>query len=139
MSVAYSKVVNMHFEDKLNSINAYICIIEYTVSGNIAGIAAILPALLQYRKNFGNTNLHAKSNIAATLRQYCHNIARNCCCNIAAINCQKACISIRVAYSESCNIAANGNIAAILQLLPKRAYTESCNIAASGNIAATVM
>ena len=40
------------------------------------------------------------------------------------------------AYSESCNIAASGNIAAILQLLPERAYTESCNIATSGNIAA---
>ena len=39
----------------------------------------------------------------------------------------------KVAYSESCNIAA---IVPILQLLPELAYSESYNIAASGNIAA---
>ena len=38
-----------------------------------------------------------------------------------------------VAYSESCNIASSGNIAATSWEL---AYYESCNIAASGNIAA---
>ena len=75
----------------------HICISVYKVSGNIARIAAILP----------KTNLHAKSSLAATLQQYCQklrkycqkltcmrnpvlpqhcsNIARNCCCSIAAI------------------------------------------------------
>ena len=109
----------MYFKDELGSINAYICISVHTVSGNIAGIAAILPetnlhaessiaaTLQQYCRNIARncccniaailpeTNLHVKSSIAATLQQYCHNIARNCCCNIAAIYCQKACISIR--------------------------------------------
>ena len=59
-------------------------------------------------------------NFAAILPQYC--------CNMNLLP--------KPAYSESCNIAASGNIAAILQLLPERAYTERCIIAASGNIAA---
>ena len=41
-------------------------------SCNIARIAAILPELLQYRQNSGNTYLHAKSSM-------------QCCSNIAAI------------------------------------------------------
>ena len=89
-----------------------LCISAHTVSGNIARIAAILPELLQYCQKLicmrtpvlpqlcsniarncccniaailPETNLHAKSSIAATLQQYCCNIARNCCCNIAVI------------------------------------------------------
>ena len=54
----------MYFKDKLDSINACICISVHTVSGNIARIAAILQ----------ETNLHAKSSIAATLRQYCQKL-----------------------------------------------------------------
>ena len=70
----------MYFKDKLDSINAYICISVHTVSGNIARIAAILPESLQYCQNSGKTNLHAKSSM-----QCCGNIARNWCCNITAI------------------------------------------------------
>ena len=110
----------MYFKDKLDSINAYICISVHTVSGNIARIAAMLQ----------ETNLHAKSSIAATLQQYCQKQLRQYCkklicmrnpvlpqrcgniapilpetvaaillhyCrNIAAIYCQKACFLIRV-------------------------------------------
>ena len=36
----------MYFKDQLDSINAYICISVYTVSGNISRIAAILPDFL---------------------------------------------------------------------------------------------
>ena len=70
----------MYFKDKLDSINAYICISVHTVSGNIARIAAILQ----------ETNLHAKSSI-----QRCQKLLLQYCCIIAAIYCQKACISIR--------------------------------------------
>ena len=49
----------MYFKDTLDTTNAYICKCN-TVSGNIARIAAILP-------EFGITNLHAKSIIAAAL------------------------------------------------------------------------
>ena len=38
----------MYFKDKLDSINAYICINVYTVSGNIARFAAILLEFQQY-------------------------------------------------------------------------------------------
>ena len=44
-------------------------------------IAAILP----------ETNLHVKS----VLQQYCGSIARLCCSDIAAIDCQKPCILVR--------------------------------------------
>ena len=59
----------MYFKDKLDSINAFICISVHTVSGNIARIAAILP----------ETNLHAKSSIAATLQQYCQKLLLQYC------------------------------------------------------------
>ena len=65
----------MYFEVKHDSFNAYLCISVYTVSGNIARIAAILPELQQYCKHYGNTNLHAKSSIASTLQRYCRNVA----------------------------------------------------------------
>ena len=61
----------MYFKDKIDSINAYICISVYTVSGNIARIVAELPELGQYCQNSGNTYLHAKSSITTLLRQYC--------------------------------------------------------------------
>ena len=72
----------MYFKDKLDSINAYICISVYTGSGNIARIAAILPELLQYCQNSGNTNLHAKSSIRRNLRQYCKKLLLQYCRNI---------------------------------------------------------
>ena len=75
----------MHFKDKLDSINAYICIRVHTVSGINCNVAAILP----------ETNLHAKSSIATTLQQYCQKLLLQYFRNIAAIYCQKACISIR--------------------------------------------
>ena len=59
----------MYFKDKIDSINAYICISVYTVSGNIARIAAVLPEFRQYYQNSGNTNLHAKSSITTLLCQ----------------------------------------------------------------------
>ena len=109
----------MYFKDKLDSINTYICISVHTVSGNIARIAAILPELLQHCQKLicmRNPVLPQRcSNIAAklpetvaailpelicmrnpVLPQRCSNITGNCCCNIVAIYCQKACISIRV-------------------------------------------
>ena len=46
---------------------------------------------------------YQNQNIAAILRQYC--------CNTNLLP--------ELAYSESCNIAASGNVAAILQLLPE--------------------
>ena len=82
----------MYFKDKLDSTNAYSmqkCIHSFwqyfQKSCNIARIATKLPEFPQYYQNSDNTNLHAKSSIAATLQQYCGNIARNCYCNIAAI------------------------------------------------------
>ena len=87
----------MYFKDKLDS-SMHICISVHTVSGNIARIAAIFPETNLHAKSsiaatlpetvaaiLPETNLHAKSSIAATLQQYCRNIARNCCCSIAAI------------------------------------------------------
>ena len=59
-------------------------------------IVAILPELLQYCKNSCNTNLHANSIIAAIFSQCCGTITRYCYCNILAIYCQKAFISLRV-------------------------------------------
>ena len=67
----------------------------YTVSGNIARIAAILPEFQQYCQNSRNINLHAKSSIAAMLRQYCQKLLLQCCRNIASIYCHKSCILIR--------------------------------------------
>ena len=60
---------------------------------SFGSIAAILPervivAILP------ETNLHAKSSIAAILRQYCQTVQQYCC-NIAAIYCQKPCILVR--------------------------------------------
>ena len=52
--------------------------------------------LWQYCQNCCNNNLHAKSIIATILPQCRGTITRDCCCNIVAIYCQKACISLRV-------------------------------------------
>ena len=78
-----------------------------------------------------NVPILSMMHLPSSKSKYCRNIAailRQYCCNMNLLP--------KPAYSESCNIAASGNIAAILQLLPERAYTESCNIATSGNIAA---
>ena len=71
----------MYFKDKLDSINAYICISVYTVFGNIARIAATLQELLQYCQSSGNTDSHAKS-IATILQQYCQKLLLQYCRNI---------------------------------------------------------
>ena len=67
----------MYFKDKLDSINAHICI--------------CVPEFRQYCQNSGKTNLHAKSSIAV--------VAAILIETVAAIYCQKACISIRVVSS----------------------------------------
>ena len=54
-------------------------------------IAAILP----------ETNLHAKSSIAAILRQYCQTMLQQHCVTIAAIYCQKPCILVRVCKKKN--------------------------------------
>ena len=70
----------MYFKDKLDFINAYICISVYTVSGNIARIAAILPELLQYCQNCCNI-----ARIPAILIYMRNPVLPQCCDNIAPI------------------------------------------------------
>ena len=72
-----------------------VCIVFCSIAAMLPErvIAAILP----------ETNLHAKSSIAAILRQYCQNMLQRYCGNIAAIYCQKPYILVRVTTPYSVN------------------------------------
>ena len=95
----------MYFIDKLvPSMHTYAYV--YTVSGNIARIAAILPELLQYCKKL----LCMRNPV---LPQHCGNIARTCCCNIAR-------------NYFACEIQYCRNVAAILRQYCRNCYQKAC-------------